>query len=164
MTEDLAIGELTVEELAGRVGEEIAVSGWFTVDQDHIDQFARATHDLDWMHIDPERASRESPFGGTIAFGFQTLSMLAHFTHIAGLWPKGTVYGINYRLDRVRFMAPVREGRRIRARFTLKSFEARPDGGHKGIYETVVEIEGEDKPAMVAEWIGLFYPEGAAAA
>ncbi|MEJ2119277.1 MAG: MaoC family dehydratase [Alphaproteobacteria bacterium] len=152
-------GKLT--ELRARVGEEIAVSPWFTVDQDHIDQFARATHDLDWMHIDPERAKAESPFKSTIAFGFQTLSMLSYFTHEAGLWPDDTAFGINYGLNRVRFMAPVREGKRIRARFTLKSCENRPDGAIQGVYEAVVEIEDEAKPAMVAEWIGLFYPADA---
>jgi len=151
-------------EMQSRIGEEIAVSPWFTVDQDHIDQFARATHDLDWMHIDPERAKAESPFKSTIAFGFQTLSMLSYFTHEAGLWPENTAYGINYGLNRVRFMAPVREGRRIRARFTLKSCETRPDGAIQGVYEVVVEIEDEAKPAMVAEWIGLFYPEDASTA
>jgi len=152
-------GKLT--ELRSRVGEEIAVSPWFTVDQDHIDQFARATHDLDWMHIDPDRAKAESPFKSTIAFGFQTLSMLSYFTHEAGLWPDDTAFGINYGLNRVRFVAPVREGKRIRARFTLKSCENRPDGAIQGVYEAVVEIEGEAKPAMVAEWIGLFYPADA---
>jgi acyl dehydratase len=153
-----------IAELKDRIGEEIAVSPWFTVDQDHIDQFARATHDLDWMHIDPARAEAESPFKSTIAFGFQTLSMLSYFTHEAGLWPKGTAYGINYGLNRVRFMAPVLAGKRIRARFTLKSCDARPDGALQAAYEAIVEIEGEAKAAMVAEWIGLFYPSGAAAA
>jgi len=150
-----------VEAMASRIGQEVGVSRWFTVDQDHIDQFARATHDLDWMHIDPVRAKAESPFGSTMAFGFQTLSMLAHFTHDAGLWPEDAVHGINYGLNRVRFMAPVLEGKRIRARFTLKSYDQRPDGAYRGVYDAVVEIEGEDKPAMVAEWIGLFYPTGA---
>jgi acyl dehydratase len=147
-----------LEDMQARIGEEIAVSSWFTVDQDHIDQFAHATHDLDWMHIDPVRAKAESPFKSTIAFGFQTLSMLSYFTHEAGLWPQDAVYGINYGLNRVRFMAPVRVGKRIRARFTLKSCARRPDGALQGIYETTVEIEDEAKPAMVAEWIGLFYP------
>lgn len=153
-----------ISELEARIGEEIAVSPWFTVDQDHIDQFARATHDLDWMHIDPERAQAESPFKSTIAFGFQTLSMLSYFTHEAGLWPEGSAYGINYGLNRVRFMAPVRADKRIRARFTLKACETRPDGALQAVYDVVVEIEGEAKPAMAAEWIGLFYPEDAAAA
>lgn len=151
-------------ELQARIGEEVAVSPWFTVDQEHIDLFARATHDLDWMHIDPERAKTESPFQSTIAFGFQTLSMLSYFTHEAGLWPEGTAYGINYGLNRVRFMAPVLAGKRIRARFTLKSCETRPDGALQAVYEALVEIEDEAKPAMVAEWIGLFYPSDAAAA
>jgi len=149
---------VNLANLQARIGEEIAVSGWFTMDQDHIDQFARATHDLDWMHIDPERAKAESPFKSTIAFGFHTLSMLSYLTHEARLWPDDTAYGINYGLNRVRFMAPVRAGKRIRARFTLKSCDKRPDGALRGVYETTIEIEGEDKPAMVAEWIGLFYP------
>jgi acyl dehydratase len=154
---------LTFASAQSRIGEEVAVSDWFTVDQDHIDRFAAATHDLDWMHIDPERARRESPFGTTIALGFQTLSMLSHFSHDAGLWPENAAYGLNYGLERVRFMAPVPAGSRIRGRFVLKGFDARADGGWRMTTECTVEIEGGDKPAMVAEWIGLFYPAKAAA-
>ena len=156
----MAQAALTYESAAGRVGEEVAVTDWLTIEQGAVDQFAESTRDLDWMHIDPARAERESPFGGTIVFGFQTLSMLSYFSHQAGLWPDGTGFGLNYGLDRVRFMAPVLVGKRVRARFVLKDFSARPDGGYRGCYEATVEIEGEDKPAMVADWIGVFYPEG----
>ena len=152
---------LTFETAHEHVGETVAVSDWLAIEQDVVNQFAEATRDLDWMHIDPARAQRESPFGGTIVFGFQTLSMLSYFTHEAGLWPEGTGFGLNYGLDRVRFMAPVRVGKRVRAHFVLKDFAERPDGGYRSLYAVTVEIEGEDKPAMVAEWIGVFYPEGA---
>ena len=155
---------ITFETAQDRIGDEVAVTDWLTIDQDVVDQFAASTRDLDWMHIDPERAKRESPFGGTIAFGFQTLSMLSYFSHQAGLWPEGTGFGLNYGLDRVRFMAPVLVGKRIRARFVLKDFSERPDGGYRGSYSVTVEIEDEDKPAMVADWIGLFFPDGSAPA
>jgi len=148
------------------IGKEIAVTPWFAVEQAQIDQFADATHDHDWMHIDPARAKAESPFGGTIAFGFQTLSMLSHFSHLAGLWPEGAAYGINYGLERVRFLAPVRAGARIRARFVLAGFEPRDDGGYRMSCDATIEIEDERRPAMVARWLGLFYPaeaEGPAA-
>ncbi|MHA1536098.1 MAG: MaoC family dehydratase [Alphaproteobacteria bacterium] len=142
------------------IGREVALSPWFTITQAQVDLFAEATHDRDWMHIDPERAKRESPFGGTIAFGFLTLSMLSHFSHEAGLWPEGTAYGVNYGLDRMRLMAPVPVGARIRARFILDAFEPRADGGYRMQAKIRIEIEDTDKPAMLADWIGLFYPEG----
>ncbi len=153
--------KLTYQNADEWVGREVAVSPWFTITQAQVDLFASATHDHDWMHIDPERAKRESPFGGPIAFGFLTLSMLSHFTHEAGLWPRGTAYGVNYGLDKMRFMAPVPVGSRIRARFVLGAFDERPDGGYRMASKVTIEIEGGEKPAMVADWIGLFYPDGA---
>lgn len=143
------------------IGREVAASPWFTITQAQVDLFANATHDNDWIHVDPERARKQSPFAGPIGHGFLTLSMLSHFSHEAGLWPEGTAYGVNYGLDRLRFMAPVPVGARIRAHFVLGGFDRRPDGGYRMTNKITIEIEGSDKPAMVAEWIGLFYPEGA---
>jgi len=153
--------KFTYQNAGEWIGREVAVSPWFTITQAQVDLFAAATHDEDWMHVDPERARRESPYGGPIGHGFLTLSMLSHFSHEAGLWPQGTAYGVNYGLDRMRFMAPVPVGARIRAHFVLGAFDERTDGGYRMANKITIEIEGADKPAMLAEWIGLFYPEGA---
>lgn len=142
------------------VGREIGVSGWHPVTQEQVDRFADVTRDHDWMHVDPERARRELPYGGTISFGFYTLSLLTAFSHEVGLWPDGADYGLNYGLNKVRWMAPVPVGGRIRGRFVLESFEPHPSGGFLSTTRATVEIEGEDKPAMVAEWLGLFMRNG----
>lgn len=149
---------LTFDNVGRRVGEEIAVSDWFKTSQEQVDLFAAATHDPDWIHVDPARAAREGPFGRAVAHGFLTLSMLSHFAHDAGLWPEGTAYGVNYGFDKVRFVAPVPVGARIRANFVLRSFSRRDDGGYIMTTVVTVEIEGEDKPALAAEWRALFYP------
>lgn len=137
------------------------MSNWLTVSQDDIDRFADVTRDLDWMHIDPERVKTDSPFGTTIAFGFQTMSMLTWFSHDAGLWPEAIHHGINYGFDRMRLMAPVPVGSRIRGRFVLRDVENRPDGGVRATLGVTVEIEGKDKPALAGDWIVIFYPEEA---
>jgi len=155
---------LTFDNLGDRVGEEITVSNWFAVSQDQVDLFATATHDPDWIHVDPARAAREGPFGRAVAHGFLTLSMLSHLAHEAGLWPEGTAYGVNYGFDKVRFIAPVPVGARIRARFVLRDFARRGDGGYAMTTAVTVEIESEDKPALAAEWRALFYPAGPAPA
>lgn len=129
--------------------------GVLTVDQTRIDEFSDATLAPDWMHIDPERAQRDGPFGGTIAFGFWTMSMLTYFLrHTAGRdYPEGAIYGLNYGLDRVRLMAPVRVGKRIRNHAKIADVTERGKGRFLVKTENTVEIEGEDKPAMVAEWL-----------
>ena len=144
----------TIRSLEHRVGEEIAVSPWLDVTQERIDTFARAIEDFQWIHVDRERAKR-SPFGGTIAHGFLTLSLLSHLSEMTFAFSDRKM-GINYGLNRVRFTAPVPSGSRVRARFTLAAYE-KLDGGVQVTWNTVVEREGSDKPALVAEWIGRHY-------
>ncbi|WP_339909551.1 MaoC family dehydratase [Symmachiella dynata] len=138
------------------------VSDWHTAEQENINQFGRATGDEDWLHTDPERAARESPFGGTIAFGFWTIAMLTHLSRQAAGqdYPEGAQFGINYGFDRLRMMAPVRVGKRIRCHIRLLDVTPRGDSRILVKTENTIEIEGEDKPALVAEWlVMMFYPE-----
>ena len=144
----------TIRELAKRVGEEVAVSPWIEIGQERIDTFARAIEDFQWIHVDPVRA-RNSPFGGTIAHGFLTLSLLSHLSEMTFSFSDRKM-GVNYGLNRVRFTSPVPSGARVRARFTLANYEPL-DGGVQVTWNTVVEIDGSDKPALVAEWIGRHY-------
>ncbi|MDB5691263.1 MAG: MaoC family dehydratase [Alphaproteobacteria bacterium] len=146
----------SIEEIRGKVGTEIGVSDWILVDQARIDAFAGATEDRQFIHVDPEAAAR-TPFGGTIAHGFLTLSLLSRMAADAMLRPEGVKMGVNYGLDRVRFLAPVRSGRRVRGRFTLKSIEEKRPGQWQFLHAVTVEIEGEDKPALLAEWIGQVF-------
>ena len=152
----------TLKEMRALVGAEIGVSAWLKVEQPMIDEFARATKDQDWLHVNPAWAARETPYGGTIAFGFWTLSMLTHFSHEVGMWPADVAYGLNYGLDRVRWVHPVKVGSRIRMRCTLTELSERGDGRLLIRTSNLVEIEGETRPALTAEWIGLFIPEGMA--
>ncbi len=140
-------------------GESTRVSDWFAVDQTLIDKFGEATCDNDWLHTDPERASRDSPYGGTIAYGFWTISMLTYFARktMGQDYPEGARYGLNYGFDRIRLIAPVPVGSRIRNHMRLMSVEARGNSRYLVKTENRVEREGEgvDKPAMVAEWLFL---------
>jgi len=145
----------SVRELEQRVGEEVAVSPWIEITQERIDTFARAIDDHQWIHVDRERAKR-SPFGGTIAHGFLTLSLLSHLSERTFSFSERKM-GVNYGLNRVRFTAPVPSGSRVRARFTLQKFEQLADGGIQVTWATVVEREGSDKPVLVAEWLGRHY-------
>ena len=145
----------TIRELAGRVGQEVAVSPWVEIGQERIDTFARAIDDFQWIHVDPGRA-KDSPFGGTIAHGFLTLSLLSHLSERTFSFAKRKM-GVNYGLNRVRFTSPVPAGSRVRARFTLAKYEPIEDSGVQVTWNAVVEIEGADKPALVAEWIGRHY-------
>jgi len=145
---------MKIRDLERRVGEEVAVSPWIEVTQERIDTFARAIDDFQWIHVDRERA-RSSPFGGTIAHGFLTLSLLSHLSERTFGFTDRKM-GVNYGLNRVRFTAPVASGARVRARFTLAKYEPL-QGGVQVVWNTVVEIEGQDKPALVAEWIGRHY-------
>lgn len=146
----------SIEEIRGKVGTEIGVSDWILVDQQRIDAFAATTEDPQFIHVDPEAAAK-TPFGGTIAHGFLTLSLLSRMAADVMLRPEGVKMGVNYGLDRVRFLAPVRSGRRARGRFTLTSFEEKRPGQYQFRHEVTVEIEGEDKPALVADWIGMLF-------
>lgn len=133
------------------VGREFGVSDWVTVDQDRIDQFAACTGDRQWIHVDVGRARRESPFGGPIAHGYLTLSLVAAMVMELGLIPPDAATGLNYGLDRVRFVAPVKAGARVRTRATLISAE--PQKGERMLLklQCALEIEGDAKPALVAE-------------
>jgi acyl dehydratase len=144
----------TLDEIRGRVGEEIGLSGWLAVDQARIDAFADSTEDRQFIHLDPEAAARTS-FGGTIAHGFLTLSLLSRLAAEAMLLPDGLKMVVNYGLDRVRFLAPVRSGRRIRGRFVLDSVEEKAPGQVLMRHVVTMEIEGEDKPALTAVWLTL---------
>jgi acyl dehydratase len=141
--------------LAARVGQELGVSAWMVIEQERIDAFAECTGDRQWIHVDRERAQRESPLGTTIAHGFLNLSLLARFTFELGLVPPGTPRVLNYGLDRVRFVAPVRAGARIRDRLVLLGVEPKEPGGLLVKARHTVEIEDEEKPALVAETLTL---------
>jgi acyl dehydratase len=151
----MTAGAAGIRELEHRVGEEVGVSPWVEVTQERIDTFARAIEDFQWIHVDPSRAG-SSPFGGTIAHGFLTLSLLSHLSERTFSFA-GRRMGVNYGLNRVRFTAPVPSGSRVRARFTLHKFEKLADGGIQVTWNTVIEREGADKPALVAEWLGRHY-------
>ncbi|GAA0735268.1 acyl dehydratase [Sphingomonas trueperi] len=147
---------VTPQEMAERVGTE-HVSDWVEVTQAMIDQFAEATGDHQFLHVDPVRAA-ETPFGGTIAHGFLSLSlmpMLAARTDAPAI--EGVRMGVNYGGNKVRFLTPVRSGKRVRGRFTLKKFVERKLGVWEQVQEYQLEIEGEEKPAVIAEWIALIY-------
>ncbi|MGV9006311.1 MAG: MaoC family dehydratase [Brevundimonas sp.] len=140
--------------LAGLVGTEVGVSRWITVDQARIDAFAEITEDRQFIHIDPVAAAK-TPFGGTIAHGFLTLSLLSAMTYDAVPPLAGVVMGVNYGFDKVRFLAPVPAGSNVRGRFRLVSAEDKGGGRWLLKHEVTVEIEGGDKPALVAEWLGM---------
>ncbi len=146
----------SVEDIQSKVGAEVGVSDWMLVDQARIDAFADVTEDPQFIHVDPEAAAK-TPFGGTVAHGFLTLSLLSRMAADAMLRPEGVKMGVNYGFDRVRFMAPVRSGKRVRGRFTLARFEEKKPGQWRFVHNVTVEIEGEEKPALVVDWIGLMF-------
>ena len=145
-------------ELQSLIGQELGVSRWFALDQARIDAFARITEDEQFIHVDPERA-RTTPFGGTIAHGFLTLSLASAMSYDAVAPLDGVVMGVNYGFDKLRFLAPVPAGSKVRGRFKLLSAEDK--GAQDGVtrwllkHELTVEIEGGDKPALIAEWLAM---------
>lgn len=141
-------------DVKGHIGEEVGVSDWIVVDQDRINAFAEVTEDRQFIHVDPE-AAKATPFGGTIAHGFLTLSLLSRMAAGSVLVLEGIRMGVNYGFDKVRFAAPVRAGKRVRGRFTLMSADERAPGQWAFKYAVRVEIEGEEKPALVAEWLTM---------
>ena len=147
------------EELETYVGKVLGISEYHKVTQDQINKFADATHDHQWIHVDPERAKTESPFGATIAHGYLTLSLLPYLqASIDGfLMPKGMKMAMNYGFDKLRFMAPVKEGKRVRAVATLLDAKEKRDGQWLLTFSFTVEIEGEDKPALIAEWLLMYF-------
>ena len=145
------------DALKDLVGQEISVTDWFNVTQERIQQFADATLDHQWIHVDVERARRESPFRAPIAHGFLTLSLLPHFMHEALEIKHGIRLGVNYGLNRVRFVSPVRAGSNIRARVALQSLKDVPPSGVEAVFNATVEVEGGEKPCCVAEWVVRYY-------
>ena len=145
-----------VADLPGLIGQEIGVSRWITVDQARIDAFAEITEDRQFIHIDPVAAA-QTPFGGTVAHGFLSLAMLSRMGAEAMLLPDTMTMAVNYGLDRVRFITPVRSGQRIRGRFTLDTIEDKAPGQLLLRHSVTVEIEGVDKPALTAQWLGLLF-------
>jgi acyl dehydratase len=146
---------LTFEAMGGMAGKELGVSGWVTVDQEMINQFAECTRDRQWIHIDVERAKRESPFKAPVAHGYLTLSLIAAMSYELGALPAGTAAAFNYGLDKVRFLAPVRVGSRVRLRSTLMSFDDKGGGQYLMKSNNVIEIDGEDRPALIAETLAM---------
>jgi acyl dehydratase len=146
---------LTFDTMAGMAGKELGVSSWVTVDQAMINQFAECTGDKQWIHIDVERARRESPFRAPVAHGYLTLSLIAAMSYEVGALPEGTAAAFNYGLDKVRFIAPVRVGSKVRLRSTLMSFDDKGGGQYLMKANNVVEIDGEEKPALIAETLAM---------
>lgn len=145
----------TLATIGDFVGRELGVSDWVTVDQQRIDDFAACTGDNQWIHVDVERAQRESPFGSTIAHGYLTLSLLPIMQYSVGTLPEGVKAALNYGADRVRFITPVKAGSRIRDHITLVAADDKGGGRVLVTSRHTVEIEGEDKPALVADTLAL---------
>jgi acyl dehydratase len=141
----------SLRDLCDKIGQEVAVSPWLEITQERIDRFAEATEDRQWIHIDMERARRESPFKGTVAHGFLTASMLSRLLGSSIRFASAKM-GVNYGFNRLRFTDPVPAGSRVRGRFTLKALEE-IEGGVQTTWDVVIEREGSDKPCLVAEWI-----------
>jgi acyl dehydratase len=146
----------SLDEIRAKIGEEVGVSGWLTVDQSRIDAFADATEDHQFIHVDPD-AAIAAGFGGTIAHGFLSLSLLSRMAAEAMLLPDSLKMALNYGFDRVRFLAPVKSGKRVRGRFVLDSVTEKAPGQILLRHTVTVEIEGEDKPALTAQWLGLMF-------
>ncbi len=155
--------EITSEELQGRVGEELGVSQWVTVDQPMISAFGELTFDEQFIHMDPERARAEAPFGGTIAHGFLTLSLASKF--LVEVLPDitGRTIGVNYGFNKLRFLNPVVSGKRIRGRVSLDKFTQRGETQVLLEFGLTIEIEGEANPALVAKWLTMMFFEEVAA-
>ena len=146
---------MTIEEIQANIGSEIGVSDWIEMGQERINQFADVTHDHQFIHVDPERAKAETPFGGTIAHGFLTLSLLAGMADGCLPTVANRAMGINYGFEKLRFLSPVRSGSRVRARFSLMACDERRPKEYQLKYGVSVEIENFDKPALAAEWLVL---------
>ncbi|MBK9122714.1 MAG: MaoC family dehydratase [Chloroflexi bacterium] len=143
------------------VGTELGPTEWHTVTQSDINAFADTTGDTQWIHVDVERASAESPFGGTVAHGFLTLSLISRFLFEVDLFPTSAKQIINYGIDRARFITPVRAGTRVRARIEVLNVQDRPDGSKLVKCQATIEVENADRPALVAEVLNLLVPHAA---
>jgi acyl dehydratase len=152
------MGDLTLAGLGEKIGQELGVSDWVAIEQTRIDAFASCTGDYQWIHVDVERAKRESPFGGPVAHGYLTLSMVAPLAMQIGVIPKDAAAGLNYGIDKVRFLTPVPAGTRVRLRVVLAGIEARDGGQVVMKTQNTLEVEGAQKPALVAETLALLIP------
>jgi len=139
------------------VGKEVGVSSWHLVDQKRINVYADVIEDHQFIHIDPERARKETPFGSTVAHGFLTMSLLSIMSYEVMPVIEGTTMGVNYGFDKLRFISPVKAGSRVRGRFVLAEAKLRKDRELQSRTNVTIEIEGEEKPALVADWLGLIY-------
>jgi len=152
------VGEFTIAEISKHIGRELGVSNWVTIDQSRINDFAHCTGDHQWIHVDVERAKRESPFRGPIAHGYLMLSMVAPLSMQIGILPRDSAAGLNYGIDKVRFLAPVPAGARVRLRVVLAGVEPREGGQAIMKTQNTLEVEGSQKPALVAETLALLIP------
>jgi acyl dehydratase len=148
---------VSFEAYQNMVGKEIGVSSWHLVDQNRINVYADVIEDHQFIHVDPERAKKETAFGTTGAHGFLTMSLLSIMSYEVMPVIEGTTLGLNYGFDKLRFISPVRSGSRVRGRFTLMEAKLRKPNELQSRTNVTVEIEGEEKPALVADWIGLIY-------
>ncbi len=147
--------KVNIKDLSGFLGKEVGLTDWIEINQDQINKFADATGDFQYIHVDEDRAA-ETPFGATIAHGFLTLSLLSKLSSMGGgIKLENAVMGINYGLDKVRFVSPVRVNSKVRARFQLISAEEKKPKHYLLKHNVTVEIEGDEKPALVAEWLGM---------
>ena len=148
---------VSLEAYQNMVGHEVGVSSWHLIDQNRINVYADVIEDHQFIHVDPERAKKETAFGNTIAHGFLTMSLMSIMSYEVMPVIEGTTMGVNYGFEKLRFISPVRAGRRVRGRFVLMEAKVRKSKTLQSLTNVTVEIEGEDKPAIVAEWLGLMY-------
>ncbi|GLR85997.1 MaoC family dehydratase [Bradyrhizobium iriomotense] len=148
---------ISLEAYQALVGKEVGVSSWHLIDQPRINTYADVIEDHQFIHVDPERAKKETAFGTTIAHGFLTMSLMSIMSYEVMPVIAGTTVGVNYGFDKLRFISPVRSGKRVRGRFVLAEAKLRKPTELQSRTNVTVEIEGEDKPALVAEWLGLIY-------
>lgn len=153
MDETIARSRATPEQMRERVGTDFGASDWILIDQPMVDAFAKLTFDEYFIHVDPERARRETPHGGTIAHGFLTLSLLSQMAYQVCPLVEGTKSGLNYGFNRLRFVAPVPTGSRVRGHFRLAEFDWQPGKRWNATWEATIEIEGAEKPALAAQWL-----------
>lgn len=154
----MAVEVMPVEEMKERVGEELGVTDWFQMDQDRINQFADCTLDHQWIHVDEEKAA-QGPFGQTIAHGYLTISLLPHFSADHAVLPEGTLMAINYGMNKLRLVSPVKSNARIRDRIVLTDVVEKAGGRILVTTTHTIEIEGEEKPAMIADVLSMFFTQ-----
>jgi len=141
-------------DISNAIGKDLGASDWISVDQERINQFADVTEDHQFIHVNPEAAAM-TPFGGTIAHGFLSLSLLSKFAEQCGIVLEGVVMGINYGFEKVRFIHPVSSGAKVRGQFVLKDTVEKNPGQYLITYTVTVEIEGQAKPALIADWLAM---------